>query len=146
MSDRRKDPGMDDMFHYFIKEMVKKGMEGFPPGAADKEQKKEGNRPVEDIFDFMREAREKFREARSSIRSTFDTEAEVVEEEDIKSATKEKELLEKEIELLKEQIDFLKEQLHDKEEIIDLLKEKSAKPKTARSSSAIKPTRKKTTK
>ncbi len=136
MSDRKKETGMDDMIHYFIKEMVKKGIEGFPPGAAN-----EGNKarsPFDEMRDMMREAREKFREFRN------DGVTEEVVSEVITTDAREMDLMQKEIDLLKEQIEMLKEQLGDKDEIIELLKEKTkTEHKASSQKSGAKTTRKK---
>ena len=100
---------LDDMVHIFFREMLKRGIGNFPPGAARMSSDKNSN--INDFFDKINE----FVEKAKSGEPWFQPE----------ETSSSLESLRKENELLKTQITQLQRQLADKEEIISLLKNQS---------------------
>ncbi len=108
---------LNSLFQQFFKEMIKKGLDNIPPGSA----KGKKSSSMEDVYKMF----EDFVERAKAAGTTF------FEDDSKEESSKKEESIDylKEIAELKEQVEALKNQLKDKEEIIKLLKEKSAKQK-----------------
>ena len=117
--EKRREDNFDELAQKFFREMIKKGMENFPP------RKPEGSRNpnFDDVFNKFGDIVERAKRGEP----LFEVEAEEVEVTE--EPKNENTALTKENELLKEQITLLQQQLKDKEEIISLLKAKQRSPR-----------------